>query len=72
MAIYTRWGNEVEIVRSEVFSFQAVNSDEIAEDDFVTVMCEDGNERSYWRSELRADGGLDEIDAAISAIKAVS
>jgi hypothetical protein len=59
MAIYTRFGTEVEVIGYE----------ENNEGGWLKVRFADGKEREYHISEFRADGGIDEIYAAVNAVR---
>lgn len=81
--IYARFGDKIEIVRAaseEDFKrFTGGRSPYGADlaaitlpppSMFVVRYCDDGSEDVAHRSYLRADGGIAEIDAAISALDA--
>ena len=55
MAIYTRFGGKITLLRS-------------TGDDWYIVQTEDGRVREWHLSDFRADGGLAEINEAIAAL----
>lgn len=72
MAIYTRWGNQVEIVEAHLGFFRndAVESDIPVT--LVSLRYEDGQVRDEeWAETLKADGGAEEVRAAVLAANPV-
>jgi hypothetical protein len=78
--IYGRWGNEVTIVRlgtlADVpkYDHRRVDADDeqmVEQGSYVVTRSKDGHETLAHIAYLRADGGLEEIIAAIEAAKRV-
>jgi hypothetical protein len=53
--VYTRFGLEVKIVKGDMTTGEA------------TIEYKDGARREVWMGDLKADGGINEIDEAIQA-----